>query len=384
MLSPDDIDGGGALLRSAPGQGDRSLVRPAQLHRQPRRQFLDGQCHSPDAEAGPHHRGHRRADRQAARLAELRPPSGLGRYGRRRRDDQRRQQFLPSQAAAHQGRAARRAVRALHYRARCSRTSGSATKPSRASTRRWARARTGATCCTCWTGRRSTTATATRPKFPRSSWPSRIEEHCRGAHQAAHSYRPGKATRLRPFTGHILPSCFTYAANRLSSDGSQPAEDIVAIDRAMKTGYNWELGPFEMMDAAGVRDDHREDEGAGSAGQRRTSRSCWPAAMTPGTRDDASNAIRPRLFRPAHRGLQACSRPKASPSLATIKKSKRRGEEELGRVADRSRQRRRGHRAALKDECAGRRHRVVCLADAEAGLGRLCATSLRFRHHGRL
>ncbi len=30
------------------------------------------------------------------------------------------------------------------------------------------------------------------------------------------------------------------------------ADDIVNIDKAMKWGYNWELGPFEMLDAIGV------------------------------------------------------------------------------------------------------------------------------------
>ncbi len=50
-----------------------------------------------------------------------------------------------------------------------------------------------------------------------------------------------------------LTELFTYSANRVSATGNEPASNIVAIDRAMKTGYNWELGPFEMMDAAGVR-----------------------------------------------------------------------------------------------------------------------------------
>ena len=32
------------------------------------------------------------------------------------------------------------------------------------------------------------------------------------------------------------------------------ADDIVNIDRAMRWGFNWDLGPFEMWDALGVRD----------------------------------------------------------------------------------------------------------------------------------
>ncbi|HZY72126.1 MAG TPA: enoyl-CoA hydratase/isomerase family protein, partial [Edaphobacter sp.] len=47
----------------------------------------------------------------------------------------------------------------------------------------------------------------------------------------------------------LLTELFTYAANRIP----EIADSIVEVDRAMKTGFNWELGPFEMFDAAGVR-----------------------------------------------------------------------------------------------------------------------------------
>ena len=46
----------------------------------------------------------------------------------------------------------------------------------------------------------------------------------------------------------VLPELWAYAANRIG----EVADSIVEIDRAMKTGFNWELGPFEMWDAAGV------------------------------------------------------------------------------------------------------------------------------------
>ena len=55
----------------------------------------------------------------------------------------------------------------------------------------------------------------------------------------------GKAAR---FYRQALPELWSYAANRIG----EVAESIVEIDRAMKTGFNWELGPFEMWDAAGV------------------------------------------------------------------------------------------------------------------------------------
>jgi 3-hydroxyacyl-CoA dehydrogenase len=50
------------------------------------------------------------------------------------------------------------------------------------------------------------------------------------------------------FYWKILPALWNYSANRVP----EISDDIVEIDRAMKTGYNWELGPFELWDAAGV------------------------------------------------------------------------------------------------------------------------------------
>jgi 3-hydroxyacyl-CoA dehydrogenase len=51
------------------------------------------------------------------------------------------------------------------------------------------------------------------------------------------------------FYWQILPELWNYAANRIG----EVADNIVDIDRAMKAGFNWELGPFEMWDAAGVK-----------------------------------------------------------------------------------------------------------------------------------
>ena len=50
------------------------------------------------------------------------------------------------------------------------------------------------------------------------------------------------------FYWQILPELWAYAANRIG----EVADNIVDMDRAMKAGFNWELGPFEMWDAAGV------------------------------------------------------------------------------------------------------------------------------------
>ncbi|MGC9157742.1 MAG: 3-hydroxyacyl-CoA dehydrogenase NAD-binding domain-containing protein [Terracidiphilus sp.] len=56
--------------------------------------------------------------------------------------------------------------------------------------------------------------------------------------------RDKAAAFLWPF----LASLWNFAAERVG----EVAEDAVSIDRAMRAGFNWELGPFEMWDAAGV------------------------------------------------------------------------------------------------------------------------------------
>src|SRR5262249_48170629 len=50
------------------------------------------------------------------------------------------------------------------------------------------------------------------------------------------------------FLWAALSDLWTYAANRVP----EISDSIVEIDRAMKLGFNWELGPFELWDAAGV------------------------------------------------------------------------------------------------------------------------------------
>jgi len=52
------------------------------------------------------------------------------------------------------------------------------------------------------------------------------------------------------FLWPFLASLWNFAAQRIG----EVAGDAVSIDRAMRAGFNWELGPFEMWDAAGVRE----------------------------------------------------------------------------------------------------------------------------------
>ncbi len=45
-------------------------------------------------------------------------------------------------------------------------------------------------------------------------------------------------------------AALTYSANRIP----EIADDVVNIDNAMKWGFNWDLGPFEILDAIGVKE----------------------------------------------------------------------------------------------------------------------------------
>jgi 3-hydroxyacyl-CoA dehydrogenase len=55
---------------------------------------------------------------------------------------------------------------------------------------------------------------------------------------------PGKTG---DFAWKVLSRSLAYSARRLG----EIADDVVAIDDAMRWGYNWELGPFETWDALG-------------------------------------------------------------------------------------------------------------------------------------
>jgi 3-hydroxyacyl-CoA dehydrogenase len=52
------------------------------------------------------------------------------------------------------------------------------------------------------------------------------------------------------FLWPFLASLWNYAADRIG----EVAADAPSIDQAMRAGFNWEMGPFEMWDAAGVVD----------------------------------------------------------------------------------------------------------------------------------
>jgi len=59
---------------------------------------------------------------------------------------------------------------------------------------------------------------------------------------------PQKGDKAGEFLWAALSDLWTYSANRVP----EISDFIVEIDRAMRLGFNWELGPFELWDAAGV------------------------------------------------------------------------------------------------------------------------------------
>jgi 3-hydroxyacyl-CoA dehydrogenase len=87
---------------------------------------------------------------------------------------------------------------------------------------------------------------AARPKFPSiemaknaESLPERLRLVLGG---------DARKDKAAGFLFALLTSIWNYAADVLP----EIADSAADIDRAMRTGFNWELGPFEMWDAVGV------------------------------------------------------------------------------------------------------------------------------------
>ncbi len=55
--------------------------------------------------------------------------------------------------------------------------------------------------------------------------------------------------RAGQFAWQALSHSLVYAADLLG----EIADDVVSVDRAMRWGFNWQLGPFELWDAIGVQ-----------------------------------------------------------------------------------------------------------------------------------
>jgi 3-hydroxyacyl-CoA dehydrogenase len=89
-----------------------------------------------------------------------------------------------------------------------------------------------------------------KPKFPALEMAKNVEEI--GARTrmllGLDGGGPQKGDKAGAFLWSALCDLWTYSANRVP----EISDTVVEIDRAMKLGFNWEMGPFELWDAAGV------------------------------------------------------------------------------------------------------------------------------------
>ena len=88
-----------------------------------------------------------------------------------------------------------------------------------------------------------------KPKFPALEMAKNVEQTgARIRMLLGMDGAPQKADRAGQFLWTALADLWTYAANRIP----EISDSVVEIDRAMRLGFNWELGPFELWDASGV------------------------------------------------------------------------------------------------------------------------------------
>jgi 3-hydroxyacyl-CoA dehydrogenase len=89
-----------------------------------------------------------------------------------------------------------------------------------------------------------------KPKFPALDMAKNVEQTAARLKMllGLDGGGPQKNDKAGAFLWSSLSDLWTYSANRIP----EISDSIVEIDRAMRLGFNWELGPFELWDAAGV------------------------------------------------------------------------------------------------------------------------------------
>src|SRR5579872_1248947 len=89
-----------------------------------------------------------------------------------------------------------------------------------------------------------------KPKFPALDMAKNVEQTGARVRMLLGMDGGGakKGDKVGDFLWAALPDLWTYSANRIP----EIANSLVDIDRAMRLGFNWELGPFELWDAVGV------------------------------------------------------------------------------------------------------------------------------------
>jgi 3-hydroxyacyl-CoA dehydrogenase len=88
---------------------------------------------------------------------------------------------------------------------------------------------------------------ATRPKFPSLEMAKTVDSLGERVRMLT-GFGDQKVDKAGEFLWTALSEVFTYAANRIP----EISDNVVEIDRGMRMGFNWEMGPFELWDAIGV------------------------------------------------------------------------------------------------------------------------------------
>jgi len=149
---------------------------------------------------------------------------------------------------------------------------------------------------------------ACRPRFPSLEMVKNAESLPERLRMLL-SADPGK-DKAAGFYGPLLTQLWNYAAECLP----EIADDIASIDRAMRTGFNWELGPFEMWDAARV-------DKATNVALPRSLTKLLKSGYTTWYGDDPTILSGRRVFNPGIGEMEAVDQPKGTSTVANYRKA---------------------------------------------------------------
>ena len=213
------------------------------------------------------------------------------------------------------------------------------------------------------------------------SFPRHGEKYRRHRSAPAHAARPRRhsakrTTKPERFLWSALSDLWTYSANRVP----EISDSIVEIDRAMRLGFNWELGPFELWDAAGIEPTvarmKKENKPVAAnvekllaAGQK-----SWYA-------DDPKTPSGRKYWQLTTGNWQLLRSPRRRLVSDSRKEIEWCSQEKFRSLARRSRRRRSLHRVPQQDELAGLRHPQSYHSNPETRRPR--RQLRRLRHHQR-
>jgi 3-hydroxyacyl-CoA dehydrogenase len=162
---------------------------------------------------------------------------------------------------------------------------------------------------------------STRPKFQAIEMAKNLESTPKRVAQLLHG--DSAKDKAAAFYWPLLTELFTYAANRVPPIENSIADSIVEIDLAMKTGFNWELGPFELFDAAGVKATTEKMRAAGLPISTNVERLLAAGGEDPTWyRDDPATASGRQYFDPASGTYKPVPVAEGISSLGVIKKAR--------------------------------------------------------------